>query len=241
MRVREAARYFDMVGYLRDIYIKPTSKLKLSYIGYEDDEHIVHSGYEYDADNDKYIYPIVNTAEQYVVIDCPGYNETFAGMRSYARGDGLGTRLIAAKSFLFFDQKTSDQLYVTSSSSYDTQRSPVKVENIDGEYVVRKFYENSYPCASNFYITDDLSGTSAIPNTVVLDLREFYYQNSAKDIKISVPAYCVVAVKMNISGRKTICSSSSSRKFYSITQYNKRMSLASAVIVVTEENVKYSL
>lgn len=226
MRTRESLRYFDIIGWLRDIYIRPTSKIYLNRIGYRTALGDSVDGIEYDSETDTYKYPIINTSREAVVIDAYVSNGSVSGMNTYRRYQGIGGKLIAANNIMFIAERTTDQVIVTTSHDYDNTHLPIVVEEDENnEYVARCFYENSYPCADMFYIMDDLSGSAVnAPNTVVLDLREYYYDTSAVGLKVSVPENCECFVRFAGSNRVKLGDSANERKTYTVSQYFKRPS-----------------
>lgn len=240
MRVREdSVRYFDLAGWFRDIYIQPTSKINLSQVGTAVPAGNV-AGIGYNAENDNYKFPIINASQEYVIIDAPVFNGNFDGAYSGHYGDGIGEQLIAANNQTYIGKRIPLEIAVTSQESIeDSTISPAIVEydTVENEYVLRRFFENHFPCAERFTILDDLSGNAETPKTVVLDLREYYYQNSAVGIKVSVPAYCVCYIRLITGNKMKVCNANAVRKNYTFSQLYSRTSILTAKPYIVEESI----
>lgn len=238
IRVREAVGatdYFDIVGWFRDIYIRPTSKLHLATLQRNTSNDTVQvSGIEYDSENDKYNYGIINASGEFITIDAPIYDgKNFAGTNAYRTGNGIGKTLIATQNLMYIRDRIPLKLFVTTEpGSYQNTESTVVPQNVNGEYILRQFYENGYPCADYFYIADDMGGNVDSPKKITLDLREYYYNESAVGILVSVPAYCECYIRIHNTTLTKVCDANDTRKMYEFNRYAKRPSNSSGDIII---------
>lgn len=240
LRVREVSasrNYLDIVGWFRDIYIRPTSKLCLETIKYNPVSGTGVSGIEYVSETDRYKYGIINASDEFVVIDAGVYtNGSFAGADAYKLGEGIGRVLIATRNMMYIRDRIPLRLVVTTTpESYLSTEAPVVPEtDAANTYTLRKFFANAYPCSDYFYIADDLSGTESTPNKITLDLREYYFNESATGIKISVPENCECYVRTQYMTTKKVCDSNNSRIMYEFNRYAKRPTNQAGEGVVSE-------
>ena len=223
------------MGWFRDIYIRPTSKLHLAALRRNtSNDTVLVSCIEYNPQTDNSNYGIINASGEFITIDAAIYDgKNFAGTSAYRTGNGIGRTLIATQNLMYIRDRIPLKLFVTTEpESYQNTESVVIPQNVNGEYILRQFYENGYPCADYFYIADDLTGTVESPKKITLDLREYYYNESAVGILVSVPAYCECYIRINNTTLTKVSNANDTRKIYEFNRYAKRPSNSSGDVIV---------